>query len=100
MRGSQSIYGDIFEQSATVKRGRTKYMVARDRLLLARYYYYASIKGLRFERCLAVLEDEFFIGGQAIVKRITLHAESLKSMVNDNITAKTLKQQYPHLVWE
>lgn len=98
MRGYQAIYLDLFPEYP--QKARNSRIDARDNLLLSRYYYYAHIRGFRFERCLEKLEKEHFISANAIVKRITKHTEVLKSMVAQKITTKILKQQYPHLVWE
>lgn len=103
MRGQLSIFQDIFKkesQSVPKQRPRNFFLPERNKALVYRYFYYAEIHRLRYEDCLAVLEQEFYITGTRIITVLTESADLIKQVSQDQPHIKELQALFPHLMWK
>lgn len=89
------------ENLAPRGKGRSSHLVAlRDRVLVARYYYWTEVKRLRFDDSLQKLQDEeFFISEKRIMHVLREQDEYLEELTVWKVTAHELKKQYPSFNW-
>lgn len=83
------------------KKGRNAGLVsARDRLLVARYYYWTEIKRRRFDDTLEILQDkEVFISEKRIEAILREQDEYLVELITYKTSANELRKQFPSFNW-
>lgn len=101
-RGQYLLFSDIFENKTKVveeTRPRNYYMPLRNEHLAYRYYYYAEVKFMRYDKCLQLLETEFYLTEARIVVLLSDCTDLLHSIVQRKPTVKELEKKIPHLNW-
>lgn len=103
MKGQQSLFSSIFEVE-TIKadekpRPRNYYQPERNRALCYRYYYYAEIKFIRYDKCLEYLEQEFYLTEARIIDILSECSDIIKEIVADKPCIKDLQDRIPHFKW-
>jgi len=73
---------------------------ARDEAMACRFFYYACLKGLRFDLCLSILSNEFFLSCLVISQRLMKQQEFLKQLKANQTTANDLNKRYPAYNWK
>lgn len=83
------------------KKGRNSNLVnMRDRVLVARYYYWTEIKRRRFDDTLEILQNqEVFISEKRIMAVLREQDEYLEQLTTFKTSAHDLKKQYPSFNW-
>jgi hypothetical protein len=72
----------------------------RDRVLVARYYYWTEIKRRRFDDTLEILQNqEVFISEKRIMSVLREQDEYLEQLTTYKTSANDLKKQYPSFNW-
>lgn len=101
-RGQYLLFTDIFEntnKAVNDPRPRNYYMPLRNEHLAYRYYYYAEVKFIRYDKCLQLLETEFYLCEARIVVLLSELTELLRKIVETKPTVKELEKKIPHLNW-
>lgn len=84
-----------------IKKGRNENLIAdRNKLLTARFYYYSTLNGLKFSKCLENLEKEFFISQSRITDLLAAHTDYICHLEKENFTINTLKDYFPFMNWQ
>ncbi len=88
-------------QSNIPKKGRSPELMAlRDRLLVARYYYWSEVKRRRFDDVLHKLEyQELFISEKRILKVLRDNDAYLRQMFRDITIYSAIKNKYQSFKW-
>ncbi len=87
-------------QSVNIKKGRNENLIAdRNKLLTARFYFYSSLNGLKFSKCLENLEKEFFLSQSRIADLLAAHTDYICHLETENYTTTTLKDYFPFMNW-
>lgn len=103
--GHRTLFDSLFPKepsnhTSTVQVGRSADLIAlRNELLIHRYYYFARIKRMQYQDCLAALEVELFIAERTIINTMNDNRLSLKELSNKKPELHYFKKKYPHLVW-
>ncbi len=71
----------------------------RNYRLVARFYFYSTIIGLKFSRVIENLENEFNLSEGRICDLIAQHSDLLTQFETKNVTSTELKQKFPFMVW-
>ena len=103
MRGQLSIFENIFKkesESSSQQRPRNYFLPERNKALVYRYFYYAEIHRMRYEDCLAVLEQEFYITGTRIITVLTQSSDLIKQVSEEQPNIKKLQLLFPHFMWK
>ncbi len=101
-RGQYSLFNNIFEkveQEDKEIRPRNYFMPLRNQHLTYRYYYYANIRFLRFDKCLEILEQEFYITEARLVVLLNDDTDLLKKIAQEKPSVKELQKKIPHFNW-
>ena len=102
MRGQQSLFNDMFPselQTPDKQRPRNYYLPQRNEALFHRFYFYAEIKRLRYDDCIANLEREFYITAPRIIVILQAHSDEIKKIVLKKPSTKVLKEKFRHFSW-
>lgn len=82
-------------------RGRNNELIQyRNRKLVARFYYYSSLLGLKFSRCLKHLVVEFDLSESRICDLISEQSEMVSEMEIKKIGIAELRSAYPFMNWQ
>lgn len=72
----------------------------RNRLLIARYYYWSEIRRLRFDDVIKILSlREFFVEDRTICNALLDLSAYLDELCKGKTTGKKLKLEYPGWDW-
>ncbi len=84
-----------------MKKGRATEMIdLRNRLLIARYYYWTDIWERRFEKVLTVLsKEEFFLTEPTLVRLIMRNDHIYREYLDAGTTVNQLARQFPSWNW-
>lgn len=102
MRGSHTLFNNIFETNTVVKQGKGRsasLIASRNECLINRYYYYGKFFNYKYSYILKQLEDEFFISIVTIPEVISINYELLTNLKKQQPSLQSLKKKWPHLVW-
>lgn len=104
MKGQISLHTQFFSgnESSTVEtkqRPRNFFMPERNELLVYRYYFYAQIKGYRYEKCLEELEQDVFITGFRQIAVLSSCVDLLSDVMKNKPTVKELARKFPRFNW-
>ncbi len=72
----------------------------RNEKLSARFYFYSNLIGLKFSRCLQLLEREFDISESTICDIIAENDHIIAHFERKQFSANDLKKIYPHFNWQ
>ena len=81
------------------KGGNNELIKARNYKLIARFYWYNSIIGLKFEKCIEQLEKEFDLSLSRIADLITENVCYLSDFETKKPNEKELKKIIPFFNW-
>ena len=102
MRG-QKIFNEIIKDSGiirTPRRGRNNTLIdKRNDCLIARYYYYASVRNKCYEDTLRQIVSEFFLSPATIANIVQEHAEQLYYLKQKGPVLYYFQNRWPHLKW-
>lgn len=105
MRGSLSLFTDIFEQPVTPgpevrRKGRSPELHAkRNECLIDRYYYYGKFMDRRYESIIKTLSEEFFISPVTIPEVIAENSSLLLNLKKNQPSKNWFSKKWPHLSW-
>lgn len=104
MRGSQSLFADIFVKEShpqpRLRKGRSRELIARrNECLITRYYFYAKFKEKRYDKILEALSAEFFLSDYTIPEIITANYAQLKGLHKEQPPISVFAKKWPHMVW-
>lgn len=72
----------------------------RNRVLVARYYYWTELKRVRFDDTLNILSDnEFFVENRTITNALVDYDSFYNKLIKDNATSRYLKKLFPGFDW-
>lgn len=104
MRGQQSLFQNLFMQesvrTSSKQRPRNFYLPERNEAMIARYYFHAEHNRYRYDDCLSLLEQEFYITSPRIVNVLSDHSARLNDLIASNPTIKELEKKWPHFNWK
>lgn len=84
-----------------MSKGRDKSCIKKRNLkLIARFYYYSDIIGLKSEKCTLILENEFNIKQATISDILYDNTDVVSSFYKSKISLSNLKNSYPYLNWK
>lgn len=73
----------------------------RNRVMIARYYYWTEIRRRRFDDVMSILsEQEFFIEERTISNAILDLSDYLDELYDKKKDLRELKKEYPNWNWE
>lgn len=72
----------------------------RNEKLSARFYFYNNLIGLKFSRCLQLLEREFDISESTILDIIAENNHIIAHLERKQFSANDLKKIYPYFSWQ
>ncbi|WP_028978956.1 hypothetical protein [Sporocytophaga myxococcoides] len=104
MRGSLTLFTDIFEESSTTsgtkKKGRSSELHAkRNECLIHRYYFYGNFSDMRYTAIIEALANEFFLSTATIPDIIQDNIHILKHLKDDRPNKIFFVKKYAHLNW-
>jgi hypothetical protein len=103
MRGEETLFKahlGVEPALRTKRRGRsTDCLWARDRKLVARYYYYTYLKRWKYEDTIRQLEKEFDLIERTVIMRLTALNDDIKTLFERQPKLQEFKMLYPFLVW-
>ncbi len=103
MRGSNTLFSDIFETPSTVvkqRKGRSSSLIAkRNECLIDRYYYLAKFHEKRYDIIIRNLSAEFFISEVTIPEIIDDNFDLLAALKKQQYPPAYFKAKWPHLTW-
>lgn len=80
---------------------RSERIARRNRLLVARYYYWTEIKRRRFDDVVKILSDcEFFVEERTISNALLDNDTYLNELITAQKSMKALKSEYPGFDWD
>ncbi|MFJ1323565.1 hypothetical protein ACILDT_11180 [Capnocytophaga canis] len=83
--------------TATVTYKRKAY---RNEKLSARFYFYNSLVGLRYEVCVRLLEREFDISESRIYELLSQNNNYITFFERNKYSVNDLRKRYPFMVWQ
>jgi hypothetical protein len=103
MRGSRTIFKDVFENRPTPvekRKGRSPmFHQQRNEVLVARFYYYGKFTEKRYEGILDSLSFEFHLSPVTIPELISDNMEQLASLKAKQPPKSYFSKKWPYLVW-
>lgn len=72
----------------------------RSAAMAARYYFYHSLCGYRYERCLHELWNEFYLAHDTIIDILLNAQATITELTANQTTVQQLAAKYPHLTWK
>ena len=102
MRG-QKIFNEIMKDNGvetSLRRGRNNSLIyRRNKCLVARYFYYASVKNRCYEDTLHQLVTEFYLSASTIANVIRDNAEQLQLLKQKPPSIYNFQTKWPHIKW-
>lgn len=100
MRGSNTLFADIFCEEPSGK-GRKTCTTLRNECLIDRFYYYSS-KTPRpcYNDVINILSDEFFLSPFTIPEIISDNYSILRTVRQNQPSIRNLRDKWKHLVWK
>lgn len=87
-------------ETLKIKGRSSKHIIKRNNRLFARFYWYNNIVGIKFSKCLELLEIEFDLTETTLCDLISSNTDILSSLEREKITEKQLNNLYPFMVWK
>lgn len=83
------------------KKGRNETLIAgRNKLLIARFYFYSTITRLKFSTCLEILEKEFFLSQARITDLLAENSEYICYLEIEQYSTAMLRDYFPFMNWQ
>ncbi len=102
MRG-QKIFKEIIKENGllgSIRKGRSNSLLyKRNECMMARYYYYGSVKNKVYEEILRLLVSEFFLSPSTIAFLVQEHTEQLQLLKRNGPPLYYFQNRWPHLKW-
>ena len=102
MRG-QKIFNDVIKDAGIargMRKGRNNSLIfKRNDCLIARYYYYASVKNKTYEDTLRQIMSEFFLSPVTVALIVQQHTEELQALKQKAPVLYYFQNKWPHLKW-
>lgn len=87
-------------QETKPQKGRCKTLIQnRNKRLLYRFYYFSTIVGLKFSKCLDLIGNEFDLSESRISDILATESDTLTYLERQNIDIPHLKKEYPFYNW-
>jgi hypothetical protein len=106
MRGINTLFTDIFEQSTTPSskstKGRNNLLhKARNEALVSRYFYYGNFfdRKYSYEFIIKKIATEFYLSPVTVPEIIEANYNLLVTLKKEQPALKYFKEKWPHLVW-
>ena len=104
MRGSQSLFADIFEEPPSMversRKGRSAQLHARrNECLIDRYYFKGKFTDKRYNKIISELSEEFFISPVTIPDLINDNFQLLASLKKQQPEKSYFVKKWSHLSW-
>lgn len=102
MRGQQAItsnFPSAIDPKPEQKGHRNVHQDRRDDALAARFYYHFHICRVRYDDCLLLIEQEFFITTLYIAQRLSTRGDYMKKLVKMEAKTTDLKKLFPFYAW-
>ena len=102
MRGSNTLFSDIFEDNKPPKqrKGRSLNLInKRNECLIARYFYYGKFCDKKYTSIIEILSEEFFLSTVTIPEIIDDNSQLLHSLKKEANNPNHFKNKWPHLTW-
>ena len=81
------------------KHVRGVYTSNRNYKIACRFYYYFTIKGLKYERSIGHLHEEFDLSPLRLEQLIMQERETLAGLRDDKADSKYLQKKIPYFNW-
>lgn len=106
MRGINTLYTDIFDQSKEsvpkAGKGRSSHLhKARNEVLVSRYFYYGNFFDHKYsyEFIIKKVATEFYLSPVTVPDIIEANYNILVKLKKEQPTIKYFKDKWPHLTW-
>jgi hypothetical protein len=104
MRGSRTLFADIFEndtpKAASQRKGRSADLHARrNECLVDRHYYYGKYYDKRYSAIVEILSKEFFLSQITIIEAMADNYGHFARLRKEEPPIKHFKEKWPHLAW-
>lgn len=88
------------DSETLVRKGRSDDLIMkRNECLIARYYYYGTIRGKTYEDTLNLLVREFFLSQSTILRQINTNGETVMMFKKSAHGPRWFQARWPHLKW-
>lgn len=81
-------------------RSRNHYQPKRNKHLLIRYYYHSEIQRYRYDDCIKLLSDEFYLCERRIIDLLTNNVKELKQLAASEPSLNELQRHAPHFIFK
>jgi len=102
MRG-QKIFNDLIKENGIDNRSRkgrnNSLLYKRNEFIIARYYYYGSMKNKCYEEIIKSLVSEFFLSPVTLSNVIQENAEQLQALKQKGPALYYFQNRWPHIKW-
>jgi|SRR5690625_211960 len=88
-----------YSDSVQIKGRSSRLINKRNNELAARFYFYNSIVGLQTDRCLKLLEEEFYISKATVYDNLLKVNHIVELLKVRQINVSQLQKWYPYLNW-
>jgi hypothetical protein len=95
---ANDIYREELHKTAT-KHVKGVFADNRNYKIACRFHYHFYIKGLRYERTLTVLHQEFDLSETRIAQLIMAGREHLEQLKAEKADTKMLQKRFPYFSW-
>lgn len=102
MARGHSLANEIYKeeiQKTAAKHVKGVFTDNRNYKIACRFHYHFYIKGLRYERTLTVLHQEFDLSELRIAQLIMSGREYLEQLKAEKADGKTLQKRFPYFNW-
>jgi hypothetical protein len=102
MRGQKN-FNDLIKTEglhASARRGRSNSLLTkRNECLMARYYYYGTVKNKIYEEIVRLLVAEFFLSPNTLAYLIQGGADQVQMLKRNCPSLYYFQSRWPHLKW-
>ncbi len=101
-RGEKPLTAILSEEYQTTGEKGKKgiHLDRRNDTMACRFYYYFTLVGLRYDKCLETLSLEFWLGENSIAAILERQQQYIKQLKEKNTGLKALQQKYPAWQWK
>jgi len=104
MRGTQlhkKLTAPVELTTTMHKKGRNTGLLAKRNIaLFHRYYYYARVYKVSYERILLILQEDFFLSPLTIADLLSENFKTIQEINKSQPSKETLKKKFPAFNWE
>lgn len=95
---ANNILGEELNKTA-IRHVKGVFTSKRNYKIACRFYYYFTLKGLRYERCVTALHEEFDLCETRIAQLIMENGDHLKKFAMEKPDRKYFAKEMPHYNW-